>query len=165
MSMPDGSASSNGGHSSSPTDNTLEPSLPPDTFKVVTVTNVIMELPSSYPSLWLRELQPPWRDLRIPIGMAEGIAIAYAWKHIETPRPLTHQLFARIQELFDIQLEVVRIKGMEGQTFTAELVMVGPDGRQEVVDCRPSDAIAMALRQTTPTPILVAESVLSQSRR
>ncbi|MCL6095916.1 MAG: bifunctional nuclease family protein [Actinobacteria bacterium] len=164
--MPDGSASSNGGYSSSPTDSTFNPSLPPgNTFKVVVVTNIIMELPSSYPSLWLRELEPPWRDLRIPIGMAEGIAIAYAWKHIETPRPLTHQLFARIQELFDIQLEVVRIKGMEGQNFIAELVIVGPDGRQEVVDCRPSDAIAMALRQTTPTPILVAESILAQSRR
>jgi len=156
MSMPDGSVNPNGGRPSSRADNA---------FKVVTVTNIIMELPSSYPSLWLRELEPPWRDLRIPIGLAEGVAIAYAWKHIETPRPLSHQLFARIQELFNIQLEAVRIKGIEGQTFVAELVMVGPDGRQEVIDCRPSDAIAMALRQITPTPILVAENILSQYKR
>ncbi len=44
--------------------------------------------------------------------------------------------------------------------FFAEIDTTGPRGRR-VLPCRPSDAIALALRQRLPTPILVAEWVFS----
>ncbi len=54
------------------------------------VAGVEMELPSANPEVVLHEAQDPWRELRIPVGLAEGTAIAYAFRGIDTPRPLTH---------------------------------------------------------------------------
>jgi len=59
-----------------------------------------------------------------------------------------------------VTIEAVRITVRRGQQFFAEIDTTGPGGRQ-VVPCRPSDALALALRQRLPTPILVAEWVFT----
>jgi hypothetical protein len=46
--------------------------------------------------------------------------------------------------------------------FTAELVVSGPAG-QRTLDCRPSDAIALALRQRIPVPIMADPDVLDRA--
>ena len=110
----------------------------------------------------LEEKDLPNRELRITIGGAEGVAIGYASRGMSTPKPLTHELFTRIMELFNLTLDVVRITEMRGSSFSGEIVVSGPAGAH-VIECRPSDAIALALRQRTPIPIMVAPEVLAQA--
>jgi uncharacterized protein len=134
--------------------------LSPEEWRIVAVAGVEMVLPSANPEVVLHEAQDPWRELRIPVGLAEGTAIAYAFHGIDTPRPLTHEMFTEILERHDVSVAAARITVRRGQLFFAELDTMGPRGRR-VLPCRPSDAIALALRQRLPTPILVAEWVFT----
>jgi uncharacterized protein len=123
---------------------------------------VEVQLPSTSPVMVLEEQDPPNRELRITIGGAEGIAIGYASRAMVTPKPLTHELFTRVMELFNISLDVVRITAVRGTSFSGEIVVSGPSG-SHVIECRPSDAIALALRQRLPVPIMVAPEVLDEA--
>lgn len=123
--------------------------------------DVVMVLPSTNPQIVLQEADPPYRELRIPIGGAEGVAISYAARRLATPRPLTHELFAQVLESFDLSLAVVRITAVQRNSFSAELVITGPTGSR-VLGCRASDGIALTLRQRLPAPIMVASEVLDQ---
>jgi hypothetical protein len=100
------------------------------------------------------------RFLPIWIGPAEAEAIAIALRQIETIRPLTHDLLKNVIRRFGAQLVQVHITRLENDTFYAELVLE-QNGAEIRIDCRPSDAIALALR--TAAPILVAESVLQEA--
>jgi uncharacterized protein len=135
-------------------------SLSPQEWRIVAVAGVEMSLPSANPEIVLHEAQDPWRELRIPVGMAEGTAIAYAFHSIDTPRPLTHEMMTEILDRHEVSIAAVRITVRRGRQFFAEIDTTGPRGRR-VVPCRPSDAIALALRQRLPTPILVAEWVFT----
>jgi bifunctional DNase/RNase len=128
-------------------------------MRVVEFAGLAVELPATDPVLSLREADPPGRLLRIPIGMAEGVAIAYAWRQLATPRPLTHELFVEALSRFDLRVELVEVTEVKGRSFSGQLRLVGPQ-RSEVVACRPSDGIALALRQRPPAPILVDDAVL-----
>jgi len=136
------------------------PALDPELWRIVAVSGVTMELPAPNPEVVLHEAQDPWRELRIPVGMAEGSAIAYAVRGIETPRPLTHALAAEILDRHDVAIVAVRITVRRGQVFFAEIDTTGPRGRR-IVPARPSDAIALALRQKLPVPVLVGEWVFT----
>jgi bifunctional DNase/RNase len=134
--------------------------LSPEEWRIVAVASVEMDLPGTNPEVVLHEAQDPWRELRIPVGLPEGTAIAYAFRGIDTPRPLTHEMVTEVLDRHDVSIEAVRITVRRGQLFFAEIDTMGPRGRR-VVPCRPSDAIALALRQRLPTPILVAEWVFT----
>lgn|GEM_PF-3784256 len=131
-----------------------------EVWRIVVVAGVRLELPGVHPEVLLHETVPPYRELRIPVGFAEGTAIAYGWRGVDTPRPLTHQVFAEVLERHRIELEAVRITARRGNLFFAELDTMGPRGRQ-IVPCRPSDAIALVVRRKVPTPLLVADWVFS----
>jgi bifunctional DNase/RNase len=102
-------------------------------------------------------------DVTLPIwiGIPEATSIASAIKQVTMARPLTHDLF------FDLLLEVgvtvqrVVITELKESTYFAELVL-GQGDRVLVLDSRPSDAIAMALRASAP--IYVAQAVLDQAK-
>ena len=132
--------------------------LDPGTWRLAVVAGVRMDMPGDYPEVLVHEAVSPWRELAIPVGMAEGNAIAYAWRGFTTPRPLTHALFSDVLERHGVELEAVRITARQGRNYYAELDTVGPRGRQ-VIACRPSDALALVLRQRMPTPVLVADWV------
>ncbi len=132
--------------------------LDPGTWRLAVVAGVRMDMPGDYPEVLVHEAVSPWRELAIPVGMAEGNAIAYAWRGFTTPRPLTHALFSDALERHGVELEAVRITARQGRNYYAELDTVGPRGRQ-VIACRPSDALALVLRQRMPTPVLVADWV------
>ncbi len=137
-------------------------SAEPATMSQLIFVDVLIVLPSSNPVVVLQETESPYRELRIPIGGAEGIAIGYAARRIATPRPLTHELMSILLRDFDLTLEVVRITGSSGGSFTAEIVVSGPSGGR-TIDCRPSDAIALALRQRLPVPIMASPEVLDEA--
>ncbi|HXQ60548.1 MAG TPA: bifunctional nuclease family protein [Acidimicrobiales bacterium] len=132
--------------------------LDPGTWRLAVVAGVRMDLPGDHPEVLVHEAVSPWRELAIPVGMAEGNAIAYAWRGFATRRPLTHALFSDVLERHGVELEAVRITARQGRNFYAELDTTGPRGRQ-IISCRPSDALALVLRQRMPTPVLVADWV------
>ncbi len=68
----------------------------------------------------------------------------------------------QLLEKFSLTLDVVRITGLTGGMFTAEIVVSGPSGSR-TIDCRPSDAVALALRQRLPVPIMADPDVLDRA--
>jgi hypothetical protein len=125
-------------------------------FKVMDVMGVAVDLPDQYPVVTLQETEPPLRRLAFPIGLPEGVALAYALRKVDTPRPLTHDLMATMARRFGADVVAVRLIGRRAGTYLAELDFMGRDGRV-VIPCRPSDGLALALRQAVPAPVLADE--------
>lgn len=115
---------------------------------------VRVEMPTNSPIVLLRERHGQ-RYLPIWIGAPEATAIAYAQQGVEPPRPLTHDLMVSVIEALGHHLDQVRITSMEDGIFYASLVF---DGGDQVIESRPSDAIALALRSATP--IMAEEALL-----
>lgn len=133
----------------------------PETFRPLSYIDVTFTLPAHYPVVTLQEFDSPHRLLSIPVGVAEGNAIAYAAKAIATARPMTHELMVSVFESFGLSVATLRITGAENGVFFAELVVAGAEG-QRVVPCRVSDGIVLCLRQRPPVPITVSPSVIDQ---
>lgn len=125
-------------------------------MKRVDVMGVRVEMPSNQPIVLLREVEGD-RYLPIWIGAAEATAIAYVQQGVVPPRPLTHDLLKDVVGAVGRTLTEVRITRLEDGVFYAELDF----GDGAVVSARPSDAIALALR--TSSPILVDDSVLDEA--
>jgi bifunctional DNase/RNase len=100
--------------------------------------------------------------LPIWIGLLEASSIATAIENIQTPRPMTHDLLKNILDRLDARVVRIEVNDLKDNTFYALLhVMVGD--KKIVIDSRPSDAIAIALR--TGAPIFVEESVIKKSEK
>jgi bifunctional DNase/RNase len=99
--------------------------------------------------------------LPIWIGLTEATSIASAIKQIAMARPLTHDLFYDLLQELSITVQRIVITELRESTYFAELIL-GQGDRVLVLDARPSDAIAMALRASAP--IYVAQQVLDQAR-
>jgi uncharacterized protein len=133
---------------------------PMPVFRVMEVVEVAMALPSPFPTVTLREAEPPYRTLTIPVGLPEGTALAHALYKVATPRPLTHQLMVEVLQRLNTDLAAVRLVGRFSGTYVAELDLVGVHGH-EVVACRPTDGLTLALRQGVPSPILADERLFT----
>ena len=121
---------------------------------------VRVELPSNTPVVVLRELQGRHRQLSIFIGGPEATAIAFAMEGVETPRPLTHDLFCDVLDELDAQLERVVITELRDTTYYADLELTTGGGTRHV-SARPSDAVALAVR--VGCPIFASEEVLAEA--
>ncbi len=86
------------------------------------------------------------QQLPIWIGNAEAFSIAIALSGITPPRPLTHDLILDILNAFGAKLTAVIVTGLKEDTFYALLHVDKGDSETYVIDSRPSDAIALALR-------------------
>ncbi|MGI9624299.1 MAG: bifunctional nuclease family protein [Acidimicrobiales bacterium] len=124
------------------------------------LVGVRVELPSSAPIVLLREAGEHGRLLPIFIGGPEATAIALAMDDVETPRPMTHDLFKSVLDALAVEVQRVVVTDIQDKTFFAELEFVGAEGPR-TVSSRPSDAIALAVR--TGTPIFVDEHVLTKA--
>jgi hypothetical protein len=134
---------------------------PPQVFQPLSFIDVTLDLPGQYPVVVLQEFDSPYRTISIPVGMAEGNAIAFAAKHVATVRPLTHELMISIFEEFGLEVLTLRITGFEAGLYAGELVLSGASG-QKTISCRVSDGIALCLRQRPPVPITALPSVIDQ---
>ena len=121
---------------------------------------VRVELPSNTPVVVLREVEGRQRQLSIFIGGPEATAIAFALEGVDTPRPLTHDLFCNVLGELDTTMERVVITELRDTTYYATLHLVTGDRTQEI-SSRPSDAIALAVR--TGCPIFAQEDVLDEA--
>ncbi len=102
------------------------------------------------------------QQLPIWIGLVEASAIATQLEKIELARPMTHDLLKTLMEKTGTRLTRVEVATLKDDTFFAELHLL-IDGKEQVLDSRPSDAIAIALR--TNAPIFVSQEVLAAARR
>ncbi|MBD2578372.1 bifunctional nuclease family protein [Oscillatoria sp. FACHB-1406] len=100
------------------------------------------------------------RALPIYIGQEQAKAIIGALEGQKPPRPLTHDLLNNLLETWEMRLERVIIHSLQDNTFYAVLCLSQGEVKKEV-DCRPSDAIALALR--TDSPIWVMEEVVADA--
>ena len=110
-----------------------------------------------------KSMTPDARDERrvlpLVIGLEEGRSIGVAFHKIGTPRPLTHDLMKTIVEEYGGSVTGVVITKMERETFFAELRLKRA-GREFTIDCRPSDAIGLALR--SGAPVFVRRDVMTR---
>jgi bifunctional DNase/RNase len=121
---------------------------------------VRVELPANTPVVMLREHSERARVLPILIGGPEAAAIHAAIEGLVPPRPLTHDLLVIVLQTLGATLEKVVITEVRDHTFYAELHLVTDKG-SSVISCRPSDAIAVAVR--TGSPIFAAEDLLDEA--
>jgi bifunctional DNase/RNase len=95
--------------------------------------------------------------LPIWVGLYEANAIALEVEKATTPRPMTHDLLKNVMQGLNATLQRVVVTELKDDTFYAVL-WLEQDGETVTIDCRPSDAIALALR--ADCPIYVNEEVL-----
>lgn len=101
------------------------------------------------------------RVLPIWVGIFEANAIALQIENIATPRPMTHDLLRNVISDLDGHVDRIVVSDLKDNTFYA-IIHLTVRGEQVVVDARPSDAIALALR--TSSPILVDQSVIDNAK-
>jgi bifunctional DNase/RNase len=99
------------------------------------------------------------RVLPIFIGAPEATAIAYALQHIETPRPMSHDLLGNVITALGARLFAVEITHLVDNTFYANLRLLR-EGKEVLVSARPSDAVALALR--IGAPLLVSDELMNE---
>ena len=86
------------------------------------------------------------RFLPIWIGSPEADAIAVRLQDVTPPRPLTHDLLGSVISTLGATVDHVVVTDLSNDTFYAKLVLSLTGGGQTEIDCRPSDAIAVAVR-------------------
>ena len=96
------------------------------------------------------------RRLPIIIGAAEAQSIALEMEGIKPPRPLTHDLIKNIITSFGAELSDIIIDELRDGTFYAKLNI-----DSQLIDSRPSDAIALAVRYGVQ--IYVASAVMEEA--
>ena len=99
--------------------------------------------------------------LPIWVGIYEANAIALEIEKVNTPRPMTHDLIKNLLLGLSAGVQKVVVNDLREDTFFA-LIWVERDGQLVCIDCRPSDALAVALR--LDCPIFVDEEVLKSSK-
>ena len=101
------------------------------------------------------------RTLPIIIGAFEAQSIAIALEtEIRPPRPLTHDLFKTFSDRFEINVKEVIIHKLVDGVFFSSLICE-KEGKEEVIDTRTSDAIAIAVR--FDAPIYTYENILDKA--
>lgn len=109
-------------------------------------------------------LKDPQDKLALPIwiGLIEASSIATEMENIQLSRPMTHDLICTLLNHLNAQIDRVEIDDLKDQTFHANLHLVSQIDTKKI-DCRPSDALALALR--LGLPIFVHRYVIEKSRR
>lgn len=125
----------------------------------VRIHSLGLDQSTNQPVILLKEEDGP-RVLPIWIGQPEATAILIAIEGVTPPRPMTHDLLLSVLTAAGLVLDRIEITRLEEGTFFATLVLSG-DGRSILVDARPSDSIALAVR--AQCPIVVTEDVLGQA--
>ena len=107
----------------------------------------------------------PQRSLSIQTGSFEAAAISRGIDHGQGSRPITHDLFFDTLTKLGVKIERVEVNRVDAPVFYARVVLATPasDGTtsETIVDARPSDAIALAVRANAP--IYVEDDVMNRA--
>ncbi len=131
----------------------------------VTVQTLIVSVAPSPSVIVLQPMEEKvqegkYRIIPIWIGVNEATQMGIALEKARFSRPMTHDLFLDALTNLDARIDHVLIKDVKGPTFFATLALRQHD-RLIVLDARPSDAIALAIRQQAP--IFIDEEVLERA--
>ena len=129
-------------------------------FIEMKVSGLTMDPITSTPIVILKDLEEK-KAIPIWIGIFEASAIATEIEKITFSRPMTHDLLNEILKVLKAVVLRVEIHDLRNNTFFANIQLL-TDGNVIVVDARPSDAIAIALRASAP--IFVDTKVIEKSR-
>jgi hypothetical protein len=130
-------------------------------LKEMKVAGITVDPFTNTPIVLLKDLEE--NDvLPIWIGLLEASSIATALENIQTPRPMTHDLLKNILDSLHAKVVRIEINDLKDNTYYA-LLYIEVNRKKLVIDARPSDAIAIALR--TNASIFVEESVIQRSAK
>ena len=101
------------------------------------------------------------RILPIVIGLPEASAIKLKISGFQPPRPLTHDLLHDTIANLEAAIDRVIIDKLQENTFHAKILLKTSTGETKVIDARPSDSIALAVR--AHAPIFVEDEIIKQS--
>ena len=131
------------------------------TLHEMEVMGVASDPVSRAPLVYLRDKQDK-RELSMFIGPMEAQGIILPLQAIRPPRPYTHDLFLEAVHRLKAKVKRVIITELRDNTYYASLIL-DSQGQEIILDSRPSDAIALALREDVP--ILAADQVFVRSPR
>ncbi len=108
-------------------------------------------------------LEDPRTDRILPIwiGVFEANAIALTIEKIPTPRPMTHDLLKSVLDKLEVAVEKIVVNDVRNNTFYA-IIHCRYKDTPVMIDSRPSDAIALALRMNSP--IFVEDEVVRRAQ-
>ena len=127
----------------------------------VKIRGLMMDPSSGTPIIILKDINSETM-LPIWVGAYEANAIALEIEKISPQRPMTHDLLRNVILEMGANVERVVVTELRDNTFFAMIIMKDRAGDALMIDARPSDAIALALR--VDCPIFVNEEVIQASR-
>ncbi len=127
----------------------------------VKIRGLMMDPSSGTPIIILKDVNSETM-LPIWVGAYEANAIALEIEKIAPQRPMTHDLLRNLIVEMGASVERVVVTELRDNTFFAVIEMRNQAGAALLLDSRPSDAIALALR--ADCPIYVNEEVIRASR-
>ncbi|MDH4120260.1 MAG: bifunctional nuclease family protein [Deltaproteobacteria bacterium] len=131
-----------------------------ENYTEMKVFRLVLDPETHAPIVILQDEKTGWL-MPIWIGLFEAQSIAMRMEGIEPARPMTHDLFFNFLEMSHTMLERVEVSDLVDNTYFARIFFFLNE-KEHAIDSRPSDAIALALRSTTP--IFVANHVLEKSK-
>jgi uncharacterized protein len=131
----------------------------PEMVEVV-IDSVRVSLMSPQRLVVLRQLDAD-RFLPIWVGPYEAEAITVALQEIEMARPLTHDLLKNVFTTFNTRIMRVEIVSLREDIYYGNIIAESDTGQSVIIDSRPSDAIALAVR--AHVPILVSPEVMTSA--
>ena len=138
-----------------------EPQAAMGTLYEMEVMGVAPDPASGQPLVYLRGKQDK-RELSMFIGPFEAQGIILPLQGMRLPRPYTHDLMLETIHRLKAKVKHVIITEMRDNTFFASLIL-DAQGQEVILDSRPSDAIALALRENVP--ILATEKAFVRPPR
>ena len=116
--------------------------------------------PQNYQRVVILKERESDRYLPIWIGPAEADAIAVKLQDLSVPRPLTHDLLGTIINSLGGTIDHILVSDLQNDTFYAKIT-IRSNGESKEIDCRPSDAVALAVR--AKVPIFANEEVMDKA--
>ncbi|HTZ39135.1 MAG TPA: bifunctional nuclease family protein [Syntrophales bacterium] len=129
-------------------------------FVEMKVSGLTIDPLTNTPIVILKDLEGK-RAVPIWIGLFEASAIATELEKISFSRPMTHDLMRDLLKILDAKVKRIEIVDLRNNTFFAS-IHLQRNGETLIIDSRPSDAIALALRVNCP--IFIDEKVIEKSR-
>ena len=113
----------------------------------VEIAGIVLNLLHELPVIILKSKKG--KILPIAVGIFEAQSILFVLEEADTSRPLTHDLMKNIMVSAGYEFERLEIYTVKNNTYYANMI-VQCGGKEETIDCRPSDGIALALRFKAP---------------
>lgn len=108
-------------------------------------------------------IRPTGSKSVVPIFVDPSVAhsIVIGIGEVSIPRPLTHDIFVSTLKQLDTEITRIEITAINDNVFYARLILIQSESEEFIVDARPSDCIAVAVR--VKCPIFIDEEVVDQA--